>query len=118
MMNDGFLKNVELKNDSEKGYYLCVTYETKDKYDNIHEEIIDKVPLPLYTNPLCISSKKTISFNQLEDTLMDIGYGDVHLFKDTKIIDKIVKYAEKEMTIEEIEKKLGHKVKIVNKKEV
>lgn len=47
---------------------------------------------------------------------IDVGYGEQDVRPDFKYIDRIVEYATKEMTIEEIENKLGHKVKIVNKK--
>ena len=56
--------------------------------------------------------------NKLNDSShrVNIGYGKINLSENTIFEDKIVKYAEKEMTIEEIEKKLGHKVKIVGEK--
>lgn len=56
--------------------------------------------------------------NKLNDSShhANIGYGKINLSENTIFEDKIVKYAEKEMTIEEIEKKLGHKVKIVGEK--
>ena len=56
--------------------------------------------------------------NKLNDSSrhVNIGYGKINLSENTTFKDKIVKYAEKEMTIEEIEKKLGHKVKIVGEK--
>ena len=56
--------------------------------------------------------------NKLNDSShhVNIGYGKINLSGNTIFEDKIVKYAEKEMTIEEIEKKLGHKVKIVGEK--
>lgn len=56
--------------------------------------------------------------NKLNDSShhVNIGYGKINLSENTIFEDKIVKYAEKEMTIEEVEKKLGHKVKIVGKK--
>lgn len=50
---------------------------------------------------------------------IDVGYGDVTLWDPSNsITDTIVKYASpKEMTLEEIEEKLGHKVKIVGRKD-
>lgn len=56
--------------------------------------------------------------NKLNDSShhVNIGYGKINLSESTIFEDKIVKYAEKEMTIEKIEKKLGHKVKIVGEK--
>ena len=56
--------------------------------------------------------------NKLNDSShhVNIGYGKINLSENTIFEDKIVKHAEKEMTIEQIEKKLGHKVKIVGEK--
>lgn len=50
---------------------------------------------------------------------IDVGYGDVTLWDPSNsITDTIVKYASpKEMTLEEIEEKLGHKVKIVSRED-
>lgn len=48
---------------------------------------------------------------------IDVGYGDVDLPSDYVLIDTIVKYGIKEMTLEEIEKELGYKVRVVNRKD-
>lgn len=108
-LNEGKLKDVKL-NKGEYGYTLTVTYEVTDKVGNIH-----LVTLHSFTEQ--ISTKVNMGFYEVPGQSIDIGYGMIGLPDNFKHEDKIVKYTEKEMTIEEIEKQLGHKVKIVNKKE-
>ena len=116
----GDLKDVKLiknkLNDSFYPYSLTVTYETKDEMGNIHELVIKNVGLPIYLKSNYISYKTEISNNCIPERSVNIGYGKIDLSENTIIEDKIIKYAEKEMTIEEIEKKLGHKIKIVGEK--
>jgi hypothetical protein len=48
----------------------------------------------------------------------DIGFGDMQLLPDddgNAYYVRVLETKTKEMTLDEIEKKLGHKVKIVNK---
>ena len=89
---------------------LDLKYEYTDKIGNVHERVFTRVPLFLYSNPIFVED----SCKQVR--AIDFGYGDIFYFEDSAIKDRIIKYATKEMTIEEIEKKLGHKVKIVSEK--
>lgn len=92
-------------------FYLEVTYTYSDKYMNEHEVIFHKVELPICENLL--PKVATIS------ETIDLGFGDLPLQCNSDNIfatDHITKYYCKEMTIEEIESKLGHKIKIINKK--
>lgn len=103
------LSNVELDYDNKNGnYYLNLTYEGEDEIGNTHRSTIEKIKLPLYKNSTRISSR----LFQDSYIMVDVGFGFVPVFGDVK--DEIICYAEKEMTIREIEEKLGHKVKIVN----
>lgn len=113
--NIGHLTDVKLKKDSRGEYCLCVTYTTKDDHDNIHELVIDGVQLPIDKDPRYITIETEISAHP--SSFIDTGCGRVKLSVDAKFVDRIVEYSTKEMTIEEIEKKLGHKIRIVNKKE-
>ena len=113
---DGCLKDVKLNKESgNRGYSLCLTYSGKDKFGNIHEQIISGVPLPLYNNSRTIQSE--LSIGSITEQYVDVGYGNVLVPRDCKVFDRIVEYATKEMTLEEIEEKLGYKVKIVAAKE-
>lgn len=81
---------------------------------------ISRVPLPIYDQGIpeikCKSVYTMGSYINAGESI-DVGYGDVNLPSDYVLIDTIVKYEIKEMTLEEIEKELGYKVKIVGKEE-
>lgn len=118
------LKSVKLLKDTLRGgklrYFLALTYEFEDAQENVHEVYISRVPLPICN--LGIPEIKHKSVHTMGSRIntgdsIDIGYGDVDLPSDYVLIDTIVKYGIKEMTLEEIEKELGYKVKVVNRKD-
>lgn len=108
------LTDVKLNKFSDGGYYLRLTYRSKDEDGNIHEEVLDGVPLPLYNYPKMLENTEDITTLFHPVTKTDVGYGKVELPSYATVVDCIVEYATKEMTIDEIEEKLGYKVKIVN----
>lgn len=120
MLRDYDLKDVKLNKDDYGNYFLTLTYSGKDELGNIHELVLDGVPLNLYSTFNYVETKELpYSLDTFVEAKINVGFGDVDIYcKDNlTITDKIVEYAVKEMSIEEIEKKLGHKVKIVNKEE-
>lgn len=114
MLKDAKLMDVKL-NKYDYGYSLTLTYQGKDDKGNIHEKVFKHVPLPLLNYPKDMSYYLSTDPNQSEMRI-DFGFGSISLSLNTEIIDRIVEYATKEMTLEEIEKKLGYKVKIVTEK--
>jgi len=117
-MKDATLTKVETKSGGTK-YQLCLVYENKDNLGNLHEITLKDVPLPLCD--YFTITEGCYEPDILSKTTINVGYGDVPTFEwdmRNKMTDTIVKYAPpKEMTLEEIEKKLGHKVKIVSGEE-
>lgn len=116
-LKDATLTKVEKRYGTQ--YRLCLVYEEKDNLGNLHEITLEDVPLPLCD---CFTiTEQCYEPDILSKTIINVGYGDVPAFKwdtRTKMTDTIVKYAPpKEMTLEEIEEKLGHKVKIVSGEE-
>lgn len=106
------LKNVKLNNDIY-GYSLSLTYNI-ESLGEISELHIPRVSLPFKEHDLTI----TRSGYAYEDVSADVGFGMVRLMPGDAgayFTTKVIKTKTKEMTLEEIEKKLGHKVKIVNK---
>lgn len=110
------LKNVSLNEnintDGTKQFYLSLTYIYQDNKKNIHKINIPKINLSL-ENP---------SLNLLSSNYPKIDFGDMNFViekneKGEILTDKIIKYHYEEMTIEEIQEKLGYKIKIVDKKE-
>mgnify|MGYP005933576797 CR=1 FL=1 len=117
-INNCELMDVKI-NKSDNRYFLCLTYSYHDAYGNIHERVFNNVPLPLYNHLDNITITETHSSQYFDFCLpktINVGFGEQDIRPDFTYIDRIVEYATKEMTIEEIENKLGHKVKIVNKK--
>lgn len=118
------LQSVRLLKDTLCGgklrYFLALTYEFEDAQENVHEVYISRVPLPIYDQGIpeikCKSVYTMGSYINAGPSI-DVGYGDVDLPGDYSVIDTIVKYGIKEMTLGEIEEKLGHKVKIVGRKD-
>ncbi|HBA10891.1 MAG TPA: hypothetical protein DCX98_04725 [Eubacterium sp.] len=118
-INNCELMDVKINKSDNRYYVLCLTYKYHDEYGNTHERVIDNVPLPLYNHLDNIIIKETYGsplFGLYIPKTIDVGFGEQDVRPDFTYIDRIVEYATKEMTIEEIENKLGHKVKIVNKK--
>ena len=105
------LTKAKLNND-EYGYSLALTYEVETLAE------VQKVHFP----------RVQLSIEPMEFVIehshggfaprVDFGFGMTSLFPGDDghyFTTEIVKTKTKEMTLEEIEKKLGHKVKIVNK---
>ena len=108
--------NISYNNDI-KQYVIDVKYRHIDNDGNI--DIINITDIPIH-----ISDYPNITFRHnsyvmgFADTSIDLGFGDLDFMPGvTKHETCRIHTSTKEMTLEEIEKKLGHKVKIVNKKE-
>ena len=96
------------------GYSIEATYEVIDEYGNVDLLTITDLPLsinrftsPIISHNLCMDGNAYFTY--------DFGFGELESDRFTKVDTKRIYTAEKEMTIEEIEKKLGYKVKIVSK---
>ena len=104
--------------------FLKLIYEYEDT-DGLHRVIFPKVSTTITTSyiPIITSWPEfTIEpnlFFKHAGNEFPILKADVHEFDvdDVYLVDKLIKPNTKEMTIEDIEKELGYKVKIVNKKE-
>lgn len=111
------LKNAELYKEDGR-YYLKLTYIVENASE-IAEITCPKVELPLIPDK-CIINHSTI-FYGIVDPPKILLYNDVELtlFQDKKgmyYTKKVLEQKTHELTLDEIEKKLGYKVKIVNKK--
>lgn len=124
--------NVELYSISpfkEDGcWYLKLIYKYEDRIGK-HTVVIPKATIPF--NQQCLPVIRSFpSYNEyfLERPYIDCG-DSIMLYKSTcdlaiergvkepaYYFDIITEYAIKEMTLDEIEKELGYKVKIVNRK--
>lgn len=120
------LKSVKLVEEKDKfgcrKFYLDVTYTYIDDKGNKHEINFQKIELPIRENSLPLISSEISMDKRLfaQNDTIDLGFGDLQLLRNSDNIyatDRIVEYFCKEMTLEEIQSKLGYKVKIVDKKD-
>ena len=108
------LQSCKFKKDMQ-GYSLDLTYliETPCEIQKLH---IPRLMLPLHGKDVRISVDRQYYSDILYTA--DIGFGNCRMLLDDQgaaFTIETVETKTKEMTLEEIEKKLGHKVKIVNK---
>lgn len=94
-------------------YYLRAVYERTTKYK---KERLTIPKIHLEVNPNGVTINHVTCYNH--EASVNIGFGDAPLCeKDgaAYIVEVLEEYPQK-MTMEEIEKKLGHKVEIISKK--
>lgn len=100
--------------------YLKLSY-TYEGDDGTHEITFPKIDLGFYTEQIPSIENGLPSYAKVGNR-----YGDSFYLRGVKMpeydfpiysLDKLIQPSVKEMTLEEIEKKLGYPVKIVNKKE-
>lgn len=110
------MKITSVKLNEDQHYYsLDIKYEMETSSE-IREFHLPKVRLPLKNDYFWVGTNYTGRY--LLDCEVDVGFGTTKLNPDDKdkfYYERVIKTKTKEMTLEEIEKKLGHKVKIVNK---
>ena len=108
------IKNVKLRKDM-CGYSLDITYIIDNKSE-VQELHIPRVMLPISNSRIYVNADRNYYGSILYTC--DLGFGSRRVLEDDNGVAFTIKTLEtktKEMTLEEIEKKLGHKVKIVNK---
>lgn len=110
------LKDVKLVKNSY-GYCLDMTYRVEDEAE-IREFNIPCLRLPIFKDRFLIRNEWGDCFNRYT---ADVGFGEARMLGgdgcecNPCYTMKTIETKTKEMTLDEIEKKLGHKVKIVNK---
>lgn len=105
--------------------FLKLIYDYEDT-EGLHRVIFPKVSTTFTTRYIPIISRKEtfdiepiLTFKQSgnEFLILNAKVKEFDIDDDVYFADKLIKPNTKEMTIEDIEKELGYKVKIVNKKE-
>lgn len=123
-MTKSKLKDLELLWDPDhKEYFLRAKYETEDEH-RVTEHIIPHIVLPVTDSFEVVAD--TFSTWVKGDFTCNIGFGElqlreayVYIPSDSNPVSKacyasrVIEEKTQEMTIEEIEKKLGYKIKIV-----
>ena len=120
-MKDHELVDLQLhKEELEKSaetYYLSATY----RYENdrgIYEVTIPKILLPI--RDVIMKTPMSATHIRYAETFVDIGFGDLLVLPDDDgrmIYEKLIEEKVHDMTVTEIEKKLGYKIRVVSEKE-
>ena len=107
-------------------WYMELQYEYEDE-SGVHRRYYPKVEFPFFCGELPPEEFSSDRFGRDELTIglftneVTVFIGDFsnpmtgQIMSDVCVIDNLIKPAVHEMTIEEIEKELGYKIKIVNK---
>ena len=106
--------NISFNQDIDS-YVINVSYRRTDSEGNV--DIISIRDLPITITPYP-DVNRNISYCECEtETSIDLGFGNLYFYPEvTSYETRRIHTATKEMTIEEIEEKLGYKVKIVGDK--
>ena len=108
------VEDVNISYDPEIGYVIDISYRHTDKNGNVDIISISDIPIPIADYPNIERNITCYGYN----TYIDLGFGNLQFHPTkTKHETRRIYTAVKEMTLEEIEKKLGHKIKIVSDKE-
>ena len=104
-------------NNSNNIKKIVVTYEEEQK-DGLHRRIVS-VPMFFSDYPSIEIIPNYDLFPSCNKAVVDLGFGSMEILSKNKIEvkDILIKERVEELTIEDIEKQLGYKIKIVNKKE-
>ena len=95
-------------------YVINVSYRHTDRVGNV--DIISIRDLPITINPYPIVNSNLSCYGC--ETSINLGFGSLESYPEiTSEEIRRIHTVTKEMTIEEIEEKLGYKIKIVNNKE-
>jgi hypothetical protein len=113
------LKGLKTYFDDENGWCLRAVYKREDD-TGIYEVTVPKIHLPTMNGPV-IKTPICICDRYSEPPTIDLGFGDLNMLKDETghlYYEKLVKEKIHNMTLDEIEKKLGFKVRVVSEKEM
>lgn len=97
-------------------YYLSAIY----RYENdsgVYEVHIPKIELPI--RDVAMRTPIHSKYIYYENPTIDIGFGDMRMFPDAEggmIYERLIEEKIHDMTLDEIEKKLGYKVRVVSEK--
>ena len=112
------LKSLELYTDKNilgaDEYYLKAIYERTTKYA---KERLTIPKIKLGVNPYNVTINHQTLYSPY--ATVDIGFGDMPIVEEDGVayIAKVLEEYPQKMTLDEIEKKLGHKIELVSKKE-
>lgn len=95
-------------------YVINISYRHTDIEGNVDIISIRDLPITIYPHP--IVNRKFSCYGC--ETSIDLGFGSLDFSEITSEETRRIHTVTKEMTIDEIEEKLGYKIKIVNNNKV
>lgn len=108
------VEDVNISYNPEIGYVIDISYRRTDKNGNVDIISIRDIPIHIVDYP---NIRRSLTYCDC-DTYIDLGFGDLQFHPTkTKHETRRIYTNVKEMTLEDIEKQLGHKIKIVSNKE-
>ena len=114
------LKDLQLHKpvDESSYHYLSAVY-VHENDTGIYEITIPKINLPVQDSPIINVPYK---YNRLlsDPPTVNIGFGDLYMLEDEHdhiYYEKLIEEKIHDMTLSEIEKKLGFKVRVISEKE-
>jgi hypothetical protein len=109
------LTDLHLNKKDGSYYYLSATLLHEDE-KGYYEINVPKIPLHISKEINLTHSIETNTYVPYEYATIDLGFGELDIFKDDDgnfFTATCIEEKTHEMTIDEIEKKLGYKIKIV-----
>lgn len=110
------LKDLQLYKE-EDGYYLAAIYHHEND-KGIYEVTIPKIHLFIMKEPIMKIPLQRYGRYEEAPTI-DLGFGDCDICKDKNdhlFTEKLIEEKVHDLTLSEIEKKLGYKVRVVSEK--
>lgn len=103
-------------NNSNKAKKIVVTYEEERK-NGLYRRIVS-IPI-IFSDYAPIFNTISRDFSSLYEASVNLGFGSMKILSanEIEVKDILIKERVEELTIEDIEKELGYKIKIVDKKE-
>ena len=115
------LVKAELRN-IDSSYYMSLVYQY-DAEDGVHQVKFPKIRVPIPERIPCVSMERAFSNNEVFGTIWIADAPEQWIIetvsyegRETTYIDELIEPAVHEMTVEEIEKTLGYKIKVVSEK--
>ena len=103
-------------NNSNNAKKIVVTYEEERK-NGLYRRIVS-LPI-IFSDYAPIISTTSRDFLSLNEASVNLGFGSMKILSanEIEVKDILIKERVEELTIEDIEKQLGYKIKIIDKKE-
>ena len=119
-MNERLVK-AELRS-IDSSYYMSLVYQY-DAEDGVHQVKFPKIRVPIPEKIPCVSMERAFSNNGAFEIIWITGTPEQWIIetvpykgRETTYIDELIEPVIHEMTVEEIEKTLGYKIKVVSEK--